>query len=125
MPRRTGRRIVYLLAVFLQLHLSDFTKLKQTNRNRPDKKHITTGRLGGGVFFERKRRKKAHRMGRPVPGTKPLKPRQLRVTQLPTSHQHLAVLGAALQRWNDFAGVEQTAGVERAFHAKHLLVFSR
>ena len=33
MPRRTGRRIVYLLAVFLQLRLSDFTKLKQKRNN--------------------------------------------------------------------------------------------
>ena len=28
-------------------------------------KKITKGRTGGGVFFERKRRKKAHRTGRP------------------------------------------------------------
>ena len=53
-----------------------------------------------------------------------LEPRQIRVTDLPTPHQHLAVLGAALQGRNHLAGVEQALRVEGAFDAKHLLIFS-
>ena len=43
------------------------------------------------------------------------------MVDLPATHQHLAVLGAALQGRYHFAGVEQTAGVKRAFDAKGLL----
>ena len=54
-----------------------------------------------------------------------LKPGQIRVVDLPAPHQHLAVLGAALQGGDHLAGVEQALRVEGAFDAKHLLVFSR
>lgn len=39
---------------------------------------------------------------------------------LPSTHQHLAVFGAAVQRGNHLAGVEQAFGVEGALDAKHL-----
>ena len=51
------------------------------------------------------------------------KPRQIRVLDGPRPHQHLAVFGAAVQRRNHFAGVEQALRVKGAFDREHLLVF--
>ena len=39
-------------------------------------------------------------------GSRKLKARQVRMLDLPRSHQHLAVLGAAVQGRDDFTGVE-------------------
>jgi len=50
-------------------------------------------------------------------------PPQVRVPQPAAAHQFLAVLGAALQRRDHLAGIEQALGIEGALHGQHLRAF--
>ena len=50
------------LAVFLRARFCGSMYEPSQQRNMAEAINITSGRIGGGVFFERKRRKKSHRM---------------------------------------------------------------
>jgi len=55
----------FVHSLYFSYRISAVQQTKLTEqRNNPQAKNSASGRIGGGVFFQRKRRKKSHRMVR-------------------------------------------------------------